>query len=167
MQLFPQSLLMLAETVLHEARSRGMQIVTAESCTGGLIAGCLTEIPGCSDVFDRGFVVYSYDSKTVNLGVPAEMIVNFGAVSAEVALAMAKGALHASKAGIAVSATGIAGPGGGMAGKPVGLVYIGIAIGKNSKSYALQNIFEGDRTAVRLKTVETALALLRKELEAL
>jgi len=158
---------MLAESVLHEARSRGLRIVTAESCTGGLIGGCLTEISGSSDVFDRGFIVYSNDSKIENLGVSSATLMNFGAVSAETALEMAQGALRASKAGIAVAVTGIAGPGGGSAEKPVGLVYLGIAIARNGKSYALQNIFKGNRSDIRLKTVEAALALFKKEIESL
>ena len=100
---------------------------TAESCTGGLIAGLLTEIPGSSAVLERGFVVYSNAAKQELLGVPAETLVNYGAVSGETAVAMAEGALRASRAEVAVSVTGIAGPDGGTAAKPVGLVHFACA----------------------------------------
>ncbi|TAL37710.1 MAG: CinA family protein [Alphaproteobacteria bacterium] len=165
MTLFPQHLTQLAEAVLAEARKRGLRIATAESCTGGLIAGCLTEIAGSSDVVDRGFITYSNDAKVQHIGVQPGTIEKSGAVSAEVALEMAQGALKASKAHIAVSATGIAGPGGATDTKPVGLVYIGIANGKTGNSFTLKNMFGGDRSAVRLETVETALTALKKEIE--
>ena len=167
MTLFAQHLTQLAEAVLAEARKRGLRIATAESCTGGLIAGCLTEIAGSSDVVDRGFITYSNDAKIQHIGVRAETIEKSGAVSAEVALEMALGALKASKAHIAVSATGIAGPGGATETKPVGLVYIGIANGKTGNSFTLKNMFGGDRSAVRLETVETALTAIKKEIESI
>ena len=124
----------LAEATLAALRARGWMVVTAESCTGGLIAGALTEIAGSSDVVDRGFVTYSNAAKIEMLGVPAEMIAAHGAVSAEVARAMAEGALVRSRAQIAVAVTGIAGPGGGSAGKPVGLVWFGCAGGGKSSA---------------------------------
>lgn len=164
MTFFPARLNDLAKTVLDEARQKGIHIATAESCTGGLITGCLTEIPGSSDVVDRGFITYSNDSKMVQLSVERKTLMDFGAVSAETALEMAEGALRSSNAQIAISTTGIAGPGGATDGKPVGLVYIGIANGKNGNSYTVKNLFAGDRTAVRLDTVETALTALRKEI---
>lgn len=167
MSIFPQHLTQLAEAVLAEARKRGLRIVTAESCTGGLIAGCLTEIAGSSDVVDRGFITYSNDSKVQHIGVRPETIEKSGAVSAEVALEMAQGALKASKSHISVSATGIAGPGGATETKPVGLVYIGVANGKNNNAFTLKNMFGGDRSAVRLETVETALTALKKEIESI
>src|SRR4051812_10935585 len=122
--MFSPEVLMLAETVLREARNRGWLLASAESCTGGLIASALTAIPGSSDVVERGFVVYSNRAKTELLDVPVEIISEYGAVSAEVARAMADGALANSAADVAVSCTGVAGPGGGTEAKPVGLVYL-------------------------------------------
>jgi nicotinamide-nucleotide amidase len=166
MALFPEHLMRLAETILTEARKRGLRVATAESCTGGLITACLTEIAGSSDVVDRGFVTYSNDAKIQHLAVSSKTLENSGAVSAEAALEMAQGALKASRAQIAVSATGIAGPGGGTDMKPVGLVYIGVANGRTGNVFTLKNMFGGDRAAVRLETVETALIALRKEIES-
>ncbi len=166
MTIFPQHLTQLAESILTEARKRGLRIATAESCTGGLIAGCLTEIAGSSDVVDRGFITYSNDAKVQHLAVNPDTLEKTGAVSAETALEMARGALKVSRAQIAVSATGIAGPGGGSDAKPVGLVYIGVANGKTGNAFTLKNMFGGDRAAVRLETVETALTAIRKEIEA-
>ena len=165
MQVFSQSLKMLAESVVDAARDRKMRIVTAESCTGGLMGACLTEISGASDVFDQGFITYSNDSKIKHLGVLRKTLLDCGAVSSEVALEMAEGALRASFADIAVSVTGIAGPGGGTVNKPIGTVYLGIALRAKDKSHTLQNSFSGDRTEIRLKTVETALTALLKELK--
>lgn len=121
------SLLAQAEAVLRRYTEAGLTLATAESCTGGLIAALLTELPGASAVVERGFVTYSNDAKTELLGVPADMIAAHGAVSREVAMAMAEGALAASRADAAVSVTGIAGPGGGSKAKPVGLVHFGFA----------------------------------------
>ncbi len=163
MPLFSPQLLILAETVVRAAAKKKLKIATAESCTGGLISGCLTAVSGASDVFDRGFIVYSYESKTELLGVPRDTIINSGAVSTEVAQAMAEGALKNSNADIVVAVTGIAGPGGGTPGKPVGLVWLGCAT--KSKCYTRQNNFSGDRSDVRLQTVETALNVLKTEIE--
>lgn len=116
-----------ARRLLAAARARGLMIVTAESCTGGLVSAALTAIPGSSDAFDRGFVTYSYPAKTGMLGVPPEMLAAHGAVSEPVARAMAAGALHASGAGLAVAVTGVAGPGGSEA-KPEGLVWFATAV---------------------------------------
>ncbi|MEQ1617320.1 MAG: CinA family protein [Terricaulis sp.] len=116
-----------ARTLLERCRASGLRIATAESCTGGLIAAALTAIPGSSDVFERGFVTYSNEAKTEMLRVPAALIAARGAVSAEVALAMAEGALEHSCADIAVAVTGVAGPGGGTGTKPVGVVHIAVA----------------------------------------
>ncbi len=132
----------------------------AESCTGGLVAGCLTAVAGSSDVVDRGFVTYSNEAKTEMLGVPAELIVRHGAVSAEVAAAMAGGAQARSAAHIALSVTGVAGPGGGTAAKPVGLVFIGLAGGSMDQPVAHRHQFAGDRDAVRLATVQSAITHL-------
>jgi nicotinamide-nucleotide amidase len=120
-------ILTLSRRVLDACFARKLKIAVAESCTGGLIAAALTEIAGSSDVFERGFVTYSNEAKQDLLDVPAELIAAHGAVSAEVAEAMALGALAHSRAQLALSVTGIAGPGGGSAEKPVGLVHFGIA----------------------------------------
>src|SRR5208283_2795928 len=137
----------------------GLKVATAESCTGGLVAGALTEIPGSSDVFDRGFVTYSNAAKQAMLGVPARTLETFGAVSRETALAMAQGALAHAPADLAVAITGIAGPGGAQPGKPVGLVHFAAA----SRAGALvhQECRFGDigRAQVRIESVRQALAM--------
>lgn len=150
-----------ARFVLDALRARAWMLATAESCTGGLIAGALTEIAGASDVVDRGFVTYSNAAKTEMLGVPPELIARHGAVSREVAEAMASGALARSRAQVAVSVTGIAGPGGGSADKPVGLVWFGLALDGQPVASARQ-IFPGDRHSVRAGTVTEALRMVRQ-----
>jgi len=140
-------------------RRGGERIATAESCTGGLIAAACTSLAGSSDWFERGFVTYSNDAKTEMLGVPAEAIAAHGAVSAEVACAMAEGALANSRASFAVSVTGIAGPGGGSAAKPVGTVWIAIAA-SGEKAVASLLLAGGDRAAIRQASVARALELL-------
>jgi nicotinamide-nucleotide amidase len=157
--MFSAALLAQAEKLLADARAKGLRIATAESCTGGLIAGLLTEIPGSSDVFERGFVTYSNESKEESLSVPHDQIVAHGAVSADVARAMVLGALKRAAADIAVSVTGIAGPGGGTAQKPVGLVYLAAARGEQiiARECRFGDIGRGE---VRLKSVETALEML-------
>ncbi len=140
-------------------RSQGLKIATAESCTGGLIAASLTAVAGSSDVFERGWVTYSNQAKSESLGVPADLIAQKGAVSLEVAEAMAKGALRLSQADVAVSVTGVAGPGGGSEEKPVGLVFIGLAR-KDGWSQVERCVFPGNRDAVRAHTVARALAHL-------
>ena len=156
---FHAALLSQAEALLESYRRAGLTIATAESCTGGLVAGCLTEIAGSSDVFERGFVTYSNAAKAEVLGVPATLIAERGAVSAEVAEAMARGALERSKADAAVAVTGVAGPGGGTAEKPVGLVHFG-AIRRGGVARQRSEIFGGGRTAVRASSVAAALELL-------
>lgn len=167
MAFFPQQILELSTAVLAAARARGLKIVTAESCTGGLIGAALTEITGSSDVVDCGFTSYSYEAKVAQLGVDLSTLQQHGAVSGNIAQQMIKGALKGSNADIAVSATGIAGPGGATADKPVGLVYIGIGNKKNGHIGATKNLFSGDRSAVRMATVETALTMLKAEIESL
>ena len=159
--MFSAVLLAQAEKLLADARAQGLKIVTAESCTGGLIAGLLTEIAGSSDVFERGFVTYSNDAKRELLGVPAALIAQHGAVSAEVAGAMALGALAHARADLAVAVTGIAGPGGGTPDKPVGLVQFAAARGDQITSRECRF---GDigRSNVRLKSVVTALQMLQE-----
>jgi nicotinamide-nucleotide amidase len=158
--MFPDQLTDLAQEALSVARAKRLTVVTAESCTGGLVAGCLTEIPGSSDVVDRGFVTYSNAAKEALLDVPAELLAAHGAVSEPVAMAMAEGALARSGAGLAVAVTGIAGPGGGSADKPVGLVWFAVA-GAGGPTRSLEMRF-GDigRSGVRMAAVETALGLL-------
>jgi nicotinamide-nucleotide amidase len=150
-----------AKRVLELCRARGLHIATAESCTGGLVAATLTEIPGSSDVVDRGFVTYSDDAKRAMLGVPAATLKRYGAVSAQTAMAMAAGALKNSRADLAVSITGIAGPGGGSKQKPVGLVHFAAA-SRDGRRIARKRLY-GDigRRRVRLRSVMEALALLR------
>lgn len=147
-----------AGALIREFAGKGLKIATAESCTGGLIAASLTDIPGSSDVFERGFVTYSNESKTELLGIPASLIAEHGAVSEQVARAMSEGALAHSPADVAIAVTGIAGPGGGTAEKPVGLVYIAAA--KRGGGQSVQrHLFDGDRESVRLSTVRAALAM--------
>jgi nicotinamide-nucleotide amidase len=149
-----------ARRVLDACRARKLTIVTAESCTGGLVAAALTEIPGSSDVVDRGFVTYSNAAKQAMLDVPAQTLKDFGAVSSETADAMARGALARSPADLAVSVTGIAGPDGGTAEKPVGLVYFA-AVSRGGQALRREKRFgEIGRTEVRLRSVAEALAML-------
>ena len=158
--MFPDDIEALARGVLDKARSKGLTIATAESCTGGLIAGALTAIAGSSDVMDRGFVTYSNQAKAQMLGVPEALIAEYGAVSAPVALAMAEGALKASGAGLAVSVTGIAGPSGGSEAKPVGLVHFGLAQAGRPSLHLEERFGDIGREAVRLGSVRFALSLL-------
>lgn len=153
----------LAARVIEACKQAGWMVATAESCTGGLICGALTDIPGSSTAVDRGFVTYSNAAKTDMLGVAPDLIGRHGAVSSEVAAAMAEGALSWSQASIAVSVTGIAGPDGGSAEKPVGLVWFGLAIAGHTPE-TKRLVFPGDRTAVRSQAVTEALNLLLKEL---
>jgi nicotinamide-nucleotide amidase len=154
-----------AEVLLETYRRAGKMLATAESCTGGLIAALLTEIAGSSDVVERGFVTYSNEAKMDCLGVAEATLREHGAVSAETAAAMAEGALAHSRADVAVSVTGVAGPGGGTTEKPVGLVHFGLAR-RGRPAETEHHIFPGDRSAVRIASVETALALLRRGIEA-
>ncbi len=158
--MIPDSLLVEAEALLAAARARGRMLATAESCTGGLIAATLTAIAGSSDVVERGFVTYSNEAKNECLGVPMALIGAHGAVSEEVARAMAEGAVTHSRADIAVSVTGVAGPGGGSAEKPVGLVCFGIAR-KGEPARSERHVFPGDRAAIRAATVAHAFAMIR------
>jgi len=152
---FEPAVLALAQAL----RERGWKIATAESCTGGLIAAACTAIAGSSDWFERGFVTYSNEAKTESLGVPAALIHAHGAVSAEVARAMADGALAHSHATLAVAVTGIAGPGGATPGKPVGTVWVALAQAGLPTQAELLNL-GGDRAAVREQTVHHALRRL-------
>ena len=148
----------LAEELLEIAKSKGIVIATAESCTGGLVAGAITDIPGSSAIFDRGFVTYTNDAKKELLGVLEETLDNHGAVSEQVASEMAQGALQASKAHIAVSVTGIAGP-GGSGFKPEGRVCFGVATTSSVQTETVEYGAIG-RTNVRSGSVEKAITLL-------
>ena len=164
----PSALEVLPAEVLSRARALGLKIATAESCTGGLVAAALTAIAGSSDVFERGFVTYSNEAKAEMLGIDPALIARHGAVSREVAIAMAAGALRQSRAQLSVAVTGVAGPGGGSADKPVGLVHFAAAkaIARqaaevNARALVQEERF-GDigRGEVRAKSVAAALRLL-------
>ena len=158
--MFPNSVLRLAKALLKEAIEAKLTIAFAESCTGGLIAAAITELDGASAVVERGFVVYSNRAKTEMLGVPPALIAQYGAVSEEVARAMAEGALKHSSAQLAVSVTGIAGPTGGTPAKPIGLVHFAAA--REGQTTLHQKCRFGDigRSEIRMKSVEAALKLL-------
>jgi nicotinamide-nucleotide amidase len=154
-----------AEHTLLACRKKNLKVVTAESCTGGLIAAALTAIAGSSDVVDRGFVTYSNEAKREMIGVPWDAILGHGAVSDPVARAMAAGALARSNADIAVSVTGVAGPGGGSDDKPVGLVHFA-AVRAGFEPIVERHVFPGDRDQIRRLTVLTALAMVSALAEA-
>jgi nicotinamide-nucleotide amidase len=157
--MFPQDIETRCANIISRYAARGMRIVTAESCTGGLIAAALTEIPGASAVVERGFVSYSNDAKVELLGVMPELLEISGAVSPDVAEEMAKGALDFSRAHVGLSVTGIAGPDGGSLLKPVGLVYFGLATKAGTRlHYRAQ--FDGDRSQIRMQAVREGLRLL-------
>ena len=149
-----------AQHLLEKARAKGVTIATAESCTGGLVAGLLTEIAGSSDVVERGFVTYSNEAKIEMLGVPEATLIAHGAVSEATARAMADGALARSRAAFAISITGIAGPGGGTAEKPVGLVHFACAAIGRPTVHAERRFGSLDRAGVRYAAVVQALAML-------
>ncbi|TCP91038.1 nicotinamide-nucleotide amidase [Rhizobium sp. PP-CC-2G-626] len=161
MSLWPDDIRQSAENLLESFVARGWLVATAESCTGGMIAGALTEIPGSSRVVDRGFVTYSNAAKMDMLGVSPATLDQFGAVSRETALEMVRGALMQSKAEAAVAVTGVAGPGGGSAEKPVGLVHIVAATRRGVILHRAMHYGEIGREEVRLATVRTALDMLQ------
>jgi nicotinamide-nucleotide amidase len=150
----------LSRSLLDLCRMRKLTIATAESCTGGLVAGALTDIPGSSDVIDRGFVTYSNDAKRAMLGVEAGTLLNFGAVSRETATAMAVGALERAGVDLAVAITGIAGPGGATPGKPVGLVHFAAAARDGRIIHREHRFGAIGRSAVRQRSVVEALRML-------
>lgn len=158
MKLFPPPLTAKAKIVLAKARARDATIAAAESCTGGLLAGCLTEIPGSSDVFTRGFVTYANAAKVEMLGVAPALIDAHGAVSEAVARAMAEGGLNRSAAAFCMAITGVAGPSGGGE-KPVGLVHFALAM-PGLTTHETRRFGDIGRTTVRLASVETALDML-------
>ncbi|MBT3767979.1 MAG: CinA family protein [Rhodospirillaceae bacterium] len=162
--MFPKDTLMKAQKLLEACKTGGLKVATVESCTGGLISSCLTAVPGSSDVVDRTFVTYTNEAKTEMVGVPTDLFDEVGAVSEEVARAMAEGALEHSNAEVSGSATGIAGPGGGSDDKPVGLVHMAAAR-KGYETEHLRYVFKGDRDSVRLQAVGTVIDLMRRQAE--
>ena len=156
----PERAIAAARSVLAACRAQALRLVTAESCTGGLVAATLTEIAGSSDVVEGGFVTYANEAKEAMLGVPHELLAAQGAVSEPVARAMAEGALRRSAyADLSVAVTGVAGPGGGSAAKPVGLVFIAAAR-RGGALLSERHVFAGDRSAIREAAVLRALELL-------
>lgn len=158
--IFPGPISKLAQLVLSDAEAKNLKVATAESCTGGLVAACLTDIAGSSAVVDAGFVTYSNEAKRGLLGVPGDMIADFGAVSEPVARAMAEGAISHSRADVSVSITGVAGPGGGTPMKPVGLVHFATARRDGRIMHDSHRFGDIGRTEVRIKSMEVALTML-------
>ena len=157
--MFTTKLKKLAIKLISACREKNIKIASAESCTGGLIAGCITSVAGSSDVFERGFNTYSNEAKSELLSIPIDVITSNGAVSKATAIAMCEGALKNAPVQLTISVTGIAGPGGGTIEKPVGTVYMASArAGKSTieKSY----LFNGNRDQIRLYTIEKALELM-------
>jgi len=154
----------LLKRLAQALTDRGWRMATAESCTGGWIAKCCTDLAGSSAWFDRGHIVYSYSAKEDLLGIAHDDLLKYGAVSQEIAGQMAEGARKRSGVAVTVSATGIAGPGGGMEGKPVGLVYFGWCI-EDQDVVVEEQVFSGDRKEVRQKTVLHALNGILTRLE--
>ncbi|WP_084396128.1 CinA family protein [Henriciella aquimarina] len=162
--MFPDRLRNLCLLIMDEARERRIRIATAESCTGGLLAGLFTEFSGSSDVLERGYVTYSNRAKEEVLGIPGDILADYGAVSEAVARLMAEGALENSRANLTVAITGIAGPGGGTPMKPVGTVHIACA--RENKAVLHEACYFGDigRHEVRMATLESALEMIRKQI---
>ena len=160
--MFPFEIDALARLLIDEARERRVRIVTAESCTGGLVAAALTAIPGSSDVFERGFVTYSNRAKEEMLGIEGDLIADMGAVSESVARMMAEMALELSNAHISVAITGVAGPGGGTPMKPVGTVHLATARSNGGLMHRRELFEDPDRDGVRLSAVRVALEMLRE-----
>ncbi|MEH6524896.1 MAG: CinA family protein [Sneathiella sp.] len=162
MSVFNREIVSMSTTVLENCRKRKWLLATAESCTGGLIGGALTEIAGSSDVFDRGFITYTNKAKHKVIGVDIDTLRNFGAVSEEVARTMAAGALKTAAVQIAVAVTGIAGPGGGSAEKPVGRVHLAATNIDGNTLHRKMDYGDIGRSEVRIATVMTALEMLNE-----
>ncbi|MFC7379550.1 CinA family protein [Brevundimonas sp. GCM10030266] len=157
--MFPEDIQTLAKQIITQATAKGLMVATAESCTGGLVAGALTDVAGSSAVVDRGFVTYSNAAKTALVGVSVDLLAAHGAVSEPVARAMAEGAVARSDAAVSVAITGIAGPGGGSDDKPVGLVHFAAA-GPAGVVHAEHRFGDIGREQVRLASVKVALEML-------
>ncbi len=162
--MFPESLLQQSTALIQQCSARGLRITTAESCTGGLLSGLLTSVPGASEIFYVGFVSYSNIAKIHQLNVPESLLEQHGAVSEQVATAMAEGALTKAHAHIALSITGVAGPGGGSDEKPVGLVYVACA--NANGTLCSRNIFTGDRQEIRFQACAKAIEMANSSLRA-
>lgn len=160
--MFPLEIETLARLLVAEARDKSLRLATAESCTGGLVAGAICSISGASDVFERGFVTYTNRAKSEMLDVPGDLIADHGAVSEPVARMMAEGALANSNAHVAVSITGVAGPGGGTPMKPVGTVHFAVARANRSVVHRHEQFDGQTREAVQLAAMRTALEMLRE-----
>lgn len=158
--MFPADIEAAADRLLKACRDRDLWVTTAESCTAGLLGAALTCAPGTSAVFDRGFITYSNAAKVALLDVPRALIEQYGAVSPEVARAMASGAKHKAGADIGIGLTGVAGPGGGSEGKPVGLVHFGLALPDGSVVHHEKRFGDIGRDRVRLEAVRYGLQLL-------
>jgi nicotinamide-nucleotide amidase len=159
-QMFDQEILNRAQLIVDAASARAIRLATAESCTGGLIAAALTEIPGSSKVLDRAFITYSNNAKNEMVGVKVDRLLAFGAVSAEIATDMALGAVKHSDADLAISVTGIAGPDGATPQKPVGLIYMALAGKRGTLDVKAFQFEDYGRSAIRIGTVNTALQLI-------
>jgi nicotinamide-nucleotide amidase len=162
--MFPVHLRNLAMLILDDAEKARIRICAAESCTGGLLSALFTDIPGSSSVFERGFVVYSNKAKEEMLGVPGDVLADYGAVSEPVARMMAEGALQQSRANIAVAITGVAGPGGGSPMKPVGTVHVACARENRAVIHERLQVGEIGRDKVRLAAIECALAQIQAQM---
>ena len=162
--MFTDRLINLALLVSDDARQKRLRIAAAESCTGGLLAGLFTELAGSSSVFERGFVTYSNHAKQDMLGVPGDMLADFGAVSEAVVRAMAEGALEASRANISLAITGIAGPGGGTPMKPVGTVHLACARENRAILHEVHHFGDIGRSQVREETLVAALNLIAQQI---
>jgi nicotinamide-nucleotide amidase len=163
---FPLEIVTLARLLIDDARSRSLRICTAESCTGGLVAGAICSIAGASDIFERGFVTYTNRAKEEVLGIPGDLIADFGAVSEPVARMMAEGALENSNAHVSVAITGIAGPGGATPMKPVGTVHLAVARSNRSVTHRHEIFDDTSREEIQLAAVRVALEMLREAVTA-
>lgn len=162
--MFSERLLNLARLIIDDASNRRLKIATAESCTGGLLSALFVEIPGSSKVFERGFITYSNKAKEEMLGVPGDLVADYGAVSEPVARAMAEGALEESRANLSIAITGVAGPGGGTKMKPVGSVHFALARENAPIRHRLEQFGDIGRSEIRMSSVETALMMIQESI---
>lgn len=161
--LFPSDLLAVAASVLDAAKNKNVRIATAETVTSGLVSACLTSVPGASDIFERGFILYHSSAKSTGLGVDESVSSQHGAVSAEVTVELAKGLLSNSTAFITLAVTGYAGPGGGSAKNPVGTIFIAGAT-RHGATQEERHVFSGNRDQVRLQAIQATLELAKRML---